>query len=99
MLAQPDHFGPRLFRTSGIPDKSRFAAWNGVVNGWLLGAEMRQSGDGPFRGAPCLRVLPGCRCGWGTLDGTISERTRTIASRDNDDLFLFVNAEGAFSAS
>jgi AraC-like DNA-binding protein len=99
MLAPPDHYGQRLFRTGGIPDGQRFAAWNGVVNGWLLGAEMRQSGAGPFQGSACLRVLPELRFGWGALGGTSSRRTRAIVSRDNDDLFLFVNAGGAFSAS
>jgi len=99
MLAPPDHFGPRLFHTSGIPESQRFGAWNDVVNGWLLGVEMRQVGQSPFRGSACLRVLPELRFGWGALDGTISKRARTIISRDNDDLFLFVNVAGRFSAS
>jgi AraC-like DNA-binding protein len=33
------------------------------------------------------------------LDGTLSRRTQTIVSQDNDDLFLFVNSGGAFAAS
>jgi AraC-like DNA-binding protein len=99
MLASPDHFGPRLFRTSTIPQAERFAAWHEVVNGWLLGAEIRKTSDGPFQGSACLRVLPELRFGWGALGGTISKRTRSIVSRDNDDLFLFVNSGGAFAAS
>jgi len=99
MLARPDHFGPRLFHTGGIPERGRFAAWSNVVNGWLLGAEMRQVAQRPFRGSACLRVLPELRFGWGALDGAVSKRSRTIVSRDNDDLFLFVNAGGKFSAS
>jgi AraC-like DNA-binding protein len=99
MLASPDHFGPRLFRTSAIPQAQRFAAWHEVVNGWLLGAEIRKTSDTPFQGAACLRVLPELRFGWGALGGTISRRTRTIVSHDNDDLFLFINSGGAFVAS
>jgi AraC-like DNA-binding protein len=99
MLAPPDHFGPRLFRTGEIPETRRFATWHGVVNGWLLGVETRQASDGPFRGSACLRVLPELRFGWGALGGTINRRTRAIVSKDNDDLFLFVNTGGAFAAS
>jgi AraC-like DNA-binding protein len=39
------------------------------------------------------------RYGWGALGATISKRTRAIVSRDNDDLFLFVNSGGTFAAS
>lgn len=99
MLARPDHFGPRLFRTAGIPESRRFAAWNNVVNGWLLGVEMRQVAQSPFRGSAYLRALPELRFGWGALDGIISKRARANVSHDNDDLFLFVNVGGRFSAS
>ena len=88
-----------LFRTSTIPQAERFAAWHEVVNGWLLGAEIRKTSDDPFQGSACLRVLPDLRFGWGALGGTISRRTRSIVSHDNDDLFLFVNSGGAFAAS
>lgn len=99
MLKPPDHFGPRLFRTSALPETQRFAAWREVVNDWLLRVEMRQTADGPFRVAGCLRVLPELRFGWGTLGGTINKRTRTLVSQDDDDLFLFVNSGGKLAAS
>jgi AraC-like DNA-binding protein len=99
MLATPDHFGPRVFQTSAIAPQRRFAAWREVVTGWLLDAEMRPATDDPFQGRACLRVLPEMRYGWGALGGAISRRTRSIVSRDNDDLFLFVNSGGTFAAS
>jgi AraC-like DNA-binding protein len=99
MLKQPDHFGPRLFRTSAIPEAHRFAAWNEVVNGWLLGVEANPVSDAPFRVSGCLRALPELRYGWGVFDGTVNKRTRAIVSKDNDDLFLFVNSGGVFGAS
>jgi len=99
MLATPDHFGPRLFRTSPVPENQRFRAWDEVVNGWLLGVESKPVSDAPFRGSACLRALPDLRFGCGSLDGTFNRRTRAIVSRDNDDVFLFVNSGGAFAAS
>ncbi len=99
MLKQPDHFGPRLFRTSVIPQAHRFAAWHEVVNGWLLGVEANPVSDAPFRVSGCLRALPELRYGWGVFDGTVNRRTRAIVSKDNDDLFLFVNSGGVFGAS
>jgi AraC-like DNA-binding protein len=99
MLATPDHFGPRLFRTGAIPPQRRFAAWREVVTGWLLDAEMRPASEDAFQGKACLRVLPELRFGWGALGGTVGKRTRAIVSRDNDDLFLFVNSGGTFAAS
>lgn len=99
MLASPDHFGPRIFRTGAIPEAQRFAAWHGVVNGWLLGVEASPVSDAPFRGKACLRALPDLRFGWGVLGGTVNRRTRAIAAQDNDDLFLFVNSGGVFGAS
>jgi AraC-like DNA-binding protein len=99
LLTQPDHFGPRLFRTGAIPPSQRFAAWHEVVNGWLLGVESNPVSDAPFSGSACLRVLPELRFGWGALGGTRNRRTRTIVARDDDDLFLFVNTGGRLSAS
>jgi len=99
MLASPDHFGPRLFRTGAIPETQRFAAWNDVVNGWLLGVESNPVSDAPFRGSACLRALPDLRFGRGILGGTVNRRTRAMAAQDNDDLFLFVNSGGVFGAS
>lgn len=99
MLAQPDHFGPRLFRTSQLPHAQRFAAWRDVVNGWLLPVDMRPVSDRPFEGSACLRVLPGLRFGGGSLGGTLNTRTRRIAAQDNDDLFLFINTGGTFAVS
>ena len=99
MLKQPDHFGPRLFRSSAIPQAHRFAAWHEVVNGWLLGVEANPVSDAPFHVSGCLRALPELRYGWGVFDGTINKRTRAIVSQDNDDLFLFVNSGGVFAAS
>src|SRR4051812_35870352 len=98
MLAQPNHYGPRLFRTSQIPNAQRFGAWRSVVNSWLLPGEMRQVADGPYRGSACLRVLPDVRFGAGALDGTISRRSKAIVAQDNDDLFLLVNSRGSCSA-
>ena len=99
MLATPDHFGPRLFRTGAIPQAHRFAAWHEVVNGWLLGVEANPVSDAPFHVSGCLRALPELRYGWGVFGGTINKRTRAVVSQDNDDLFLFVNCGGAFAAS
>jgi AraC-like DNA-binding protein len=99
MLAQPDHFGPRLFYTSAIPERQRFASWCEVVNGWLLAVESQPVSDAPFRGSACLRVLPELRFGHGTLGATLNKRTRTMVAQDNDDLVLFVNSGGTFSAS
>jgi AraC-like DNA-binding protein len=99
MLATPDHFGPRLFRTGGIPEGQRFAAWRDVVNGWLLNVETQQVSDAPFRGSACLRALPDLRYGRGVLGGTLNRRTRSLVAQDNDDLFLFVNSGGTFAAS
>lgn len=99
MLAPPDHFGPRLFRTGGIPEAHRFDAWRSVVNGWLLGVETRPISNAPYHGSACLRVLPELRFGWGELGGTLNKRTRAIVAEDNDDLFLFVNTGGTLVAS
>lgn len=99
MLATPDHFGPRHFRTGGIPAGQRFAAWYEVVNAWLLGVEANPVSDAPFHVSGCLRALPELRYGWGAFGGTINRRTRAVVSQDNDDLFLFVNSGGTFAAS
>lgn len=99
MLATPDHFGPRLFRTGGIPVPHRFAAWNEVVNGWLLGVESNPASNAPFHVYGCLRALPELRYGWGVFGGTINRRTRAIVSQDNDDLFLLLNSGGVLAAS
>ena len=99
MLKQPDHFGPRLFRSSAIPEAHRFAAWHEVVNSWLLGVEANPVSDAPFHVSGCLRALPELRYGWGTFGGTVNKRTRSLVSQDNDDLFLFVNSAGVFGAS
>lgn len=99
MLASPDHFGARFFRTNAIPETHRFVAWNHVVNGWLLGVESNPVSDAPFRGSACLRALPEMRYGWGVLGGTVNRRTRTLVAQDNDDLFLFVNSGGTLAVS
>jgi AraC-like DNA-binding protein len=99
MLMQPDHFGPRLFRTGALPASRRFAAWHSVVNGWLLNVEASPVSDAPFCGSACLRALPELRFGWGALGGTRYRRTRTMVAQDDDDLFLIVNTGGTFSAS
>src|SRR4051812_20790245 len=99
MLAQPNHFGPRYFHTSTIPEAARFAAWNHVVNDWLIGAEIRPIKEGPFQGMACLRALPDLRFGAGAFDGFVSRRSRAIVSQENGDLFLIVNAGGACSVS
>jgi len=99
MLATPDHFGPRLFRSGAIPEAHRFAAWNEVVNSWLLGVESNPVSDAPFHVYGCLRALPELRYGWGVFGGTINRRTRAVVSKDNDDLFLFVNSGGTLAAS
>lgn len=98
MLKQTDDFSPRGFHAAALPEAQRFAAWQHVVNDWLLAAEMRQVRGSIFRGSALLRVLPDLRFGWGALDAAIGKRTRSIVSSDNDDLVLFVNTGGAFTA-
>ena len=53
----------------------------------------------PIHVSGCDRALPELRYGWGVFDGIINKRTRVVVSKDNDDLFLFVNSGGAFAAS
>jgi AraC-like DNA-binding protein len=98
MLKQTDDYSSRGFHAASFPEAQRFGVWHEVVNDWLLEAELRQVGGGIFRGSALLRVLPDVRFGWGALDGTIGRRTRSIVSQDNDDVFLFVNCGGTFTA-
>jgi AraC-like DNA-binding protein len=99
MLAPPDHFAPRYFRGSEIPDTLRFGAWRNLLNRWLIASDAQPASDAPFRGSAYLRTLPDLRFGWGSIGATANQRTRKTVADDNDDLFLLVNLQGTIVAS
>lgn len=98
MLAPPDSFAAKAFSDAMVPANDGFRAWNMLLNKWLLGTQGRALADGPFRISARLRVLPEMRFGWGTLGPSHYSRTPDVVAADNDDLVLFMNLAGAFTA-
>src|SRR5215469_14043380 len=98
MLAPPDSFAIKAFSDAMVPPKDGFRLWNVLLNKWLLGTECRALADGPFQVSARLRVLPEMRFGWGTLGPSHYSRTPDVVAADNDDLFLFMNLAGPFTA-
>jgi len=98
MLAPPDSFAVKVFSDDMAPAKDGFRLWNVLLNKWLLGTQGRALADGPFRIGARLRVLPEMRFGWGTLGASHYSRTSDVVAADNDDLFLFMNLAGPFTA-
>lgn len=97
MLAPSEQFQDGPFSTSQVPDSESFALWSRVLSKWLLNVHGNALGDGPFRAAVRLRVLPEIRFGWGVVGASSYSRSRDVT--DNDDLFLFMNLGGTFVAS
>lgn len=98
MLAPPDSFAVKAFSAEMAPANGSFRLWNILLNKWLLGTQGRALADGPFQISARLRVLPEMRFGWGTLGASHYSRTSDVVAVDNDDLFLFMNLAGPFTA-
>src|SRR3978361_1466312 len=99
MLAAPVTFNPTAFSSLQLPQGARFTEWRRLLNKWLLNAEMKAAGDQPFQVSVQLCVLPNIRVGWGNIDASFNNRSRSIAANDTNDLMLFVNLGGKFLAS
>lgn len=98
MLAPPDSFAVKAFSDAMVPTRDRFRLWNVLLNKWLLGTQGRALADAPFQISARLRVLPEMRFGWGALGPSHYSRTPDDVAQDNDDLFLFMNLAGPFTA-
>jgi AraC-like DNA-binding protein len=98
MLAPPNHSGTMLFSSRQVPERDSFAVWTRLLNKWLFSARGNPIGEGPFPVSVRLRVLSDIRFGWGTVGASRYRRTRDIVAGDNDDLVLFLNLAGSFSA-
>ena len=98
MLAPPDDFAVKAFSDVMVAPRERFRVWNVLLSKWLLGTQGRALADAPFQISARLRVFPEMRFGWGALGPSHYSRPADVVADDNDDLFLFVNLAGPFTA-
>jgi AraC-like DNA-binding protein len=95
---EPD-FGLLTFDSRTWPTSVRTDAWRDILNRTLIQAEFDPIAPAPYDVYASVRVLPEMRFGLGTLGASRYIRKRRIVASDNDDIFMLVNLDGAFSVS
>jgi AraC-like DNA-binding protein len=87
------------FSTADLPEKDRVAMWREHYGRVAMKLDMKPADETSFEYAIAVRALPGVQLLSAAMSPFRVARTRELLADGNDNLALFVNQVGAFTAS